>query len=173
MRKVTINLTTTSPAWLRRGGPVLALALLLSLPALAAPRPRQWVKVDTALAPPLPADAAAQPPLRRPAAGRLAELRSQRDFQYVEGKPTGPGWWDRVLAWFWRHLGGALDTRGGRVAWDTLLYGLMGAILVFAVLKLLQVDLTKVFGRAPRSLPLAYEAGQENIHELNFTDALT
>ncbi|RZK61002.1 MAG: DUF4129 domain-containing protein [Hymenobacter sp.] len=77
------------------------------------------------------------------------------------------------MAWLWRHLGNALDTRGGRVAWDTLLYGLMGALLVFAVLKLMQVDLTKVFGRAPRSLPLNYEAGQENIHELNFTDALT
>nr|WP_235998370.1 DUF4129 domain-containing protein [Hymenobacter sp. BT559] len=48
----------------------------------------------------------------------------------------------------------------------------MGATLLFAVLKLLQVDLTKVFGRAPRALPLAYETGQENIHELNFADAL-
>ncbi|MFD1871594.1 DUF4129 domain-containing protein [Hymenobacter bucti] len=160
------------------------LALLLAAGSvLAAPQPpqplRAWQRraaapADTLLAPPLPADAAAQPPLRRPAAERLRTLRNQHDFQYtdVTDAPASPSLWDRLLRWLWSWLGRLLDTRGGHLAWNTLWYGLMGATLVFTVLKLLQVDLTKVFGRAPRSLPLAYEAGQENIHALNFTDAL-
>jgi hypothetical protein len=163
----------------RRRGLVGCLALLLAAGSvLAAPQPqRAWQRrapANTLLAPPLPADAAAQPPLRRPPAGRLQALRRQRDFQYtdVTDVPTKPAVWDRLLSWLWQRLSSLLDTRGGHLAWNTLWYGLMGAILVFAVLKLLQVDLTRVFGRAPRSLPLAYEAGQENIHELNFAEAL-
>jgi hypothetical protein len=154
--------------------------LLVAGSALAAPQPRAWQRlaakpvVDTLLTSPLPADAATQPPLRRPAAERLQKLRGQHDFQYVDvtDAPTKPGLWDRLTSWLWRWLSSVLDTSGGHFAWNALWYTLMGATLVFAVLKLLQVDLTKVFGRAARTLPLAYEAGQENIHELNFTDAL-
>jgi len=171
----------TSPA-LRRWR-VLASGLVLVLVAgsvLAAPQPgrRAWQRrttpADTLLAPPLPADAAAQPPLRRPAAAYLQELRRQRDFRYtdVTDAPASPSLWDQLLGWLWRQLSNLLDTRGGHFVWNILWYGLLGAILVFTVLKLLQVDLTRVFGRASRALPLAYETGQENIHELNFAEAL-
>ena len=153
----------------------LALLALSLATAAAAPRPpRAWrARPDTTQATPLPPDAAAQPPVRRPAASRLQELRGQRDFQYREATPASTdSIWGRLLAWLFRQFGHIFDTKGGRVAWDTIVYGLMGALLVFAVLKLLQVDVTKLFGRAARSLPLAYETGQENIHELDFAEAL-
>lgn len=161
----------------RHLGALLLLSWLLALsalPTLGAPHPpRRWrALVDTASAPPLPADAAAQPPVRRPPAARLRELRGQRELQYVEGTPEGASLWQRLLAWLWGLLSPAFGTKGGRVTGNVIFYGLMAATLVFAVLKLLQVDITRLFGRAPRALPLAYEAGHENIHELNFTDAL-
>ena len=175
--KVNTKRWACSPRRWGHLGAVLLLGWLLALPALGAPRPpRPWrALADTASAPPLPADAAAQPLLRRPAADHLRDLRGQRDFQYTEGTgaPEGAGFWARLMAWLWRWLAPIFNTKGGRVAWDVIFYGLMGGTLIFAVLKLLQVDLTKVFGRAPRSLPLEYEAGQENIHELNFAEALT
>ncbi|RZK61438.1 MAG: DUF4129 domain-containing protein, partial [Hymenobacter sp.] len=93
--------------------------------------------------------------------------------QQGTGAPEQAGFLARLMGWLWRWLAPLLDTKGGRLAWDTIFYGLLGGTLVFAVLKFLQVDLTRVFGRAPRALPLDYEAGQENIHELNFTEALT
>jgi hypothetical protein len=176
MMKVNIKPLALELGRGRHLGALLLLGWLLTLPALGAPRPpRPWrALVDTASAPPLPADAAAQPPLRRPPAARLRDLRGQRDFQYVEGTgaPEGAGFWARLMAWLWRWLAPVFNTKGGRMAWDIIFYGLMGGTLIFAVLKLLQVDLTKVFGRAPRALPLAYETSQENIHELNFAEAL-
>lgn len=165
----------------RQGLASCLVLLLLAGSVLAAPQPGQrvWQRrtpppADSLLATSLPADAAAQPPLRRPAAARLQELSQQHEFQYtdVTEAPANPSLWDRLLRWIWDHLSRLLDTRGGHLVWNTLWYGLMGATLIFAVLKLLQVDITKVFGRAPRALPLAYETGQENIHELNFADAL-
>jgi len=113
--------------------------------------------------------------LRHPAASRLRELRGQRDFDYHQNafaEPAQASFWQRLLHWLWGLLRPSLASQGGQVGWNLLFYGLMAAILVFAVLKFLQVDLTKVFGRATRAQPLAYAAGQENIHELNFADAI-
>lgn len=155
---------------LAAGGPSVALAQ--GPPAVL--RRLASAPVDTTTAPPLPPDAAAPAAVRRPAAARLRELRGQRDFQYTEAakEPATASWWQRLLGWLLRQLGGMQETKGGRVAWNTIIYGLLGAGLVFAVLKLLQVDITRAFGRAPRRLPLAYEAGAENIHELNFAEAI-
>lgn len=177
MRKVN-----TKPR--RRGAhPGGALALLLALaaaPALAAPPqlplaiPALSAPTDTAPPPPLPPDAAVPRPVRRPAASYLRELRGQRDFQYndVREEPAQAGLWARLLRWFFRGLSRLFDTKGGRVAWDVIFYLLIGGGLVYAVLKFLQVDLTRAFGRAPRALPLPYEAGQENIHALDFGQAI-
>jgi hypothetical protein len=44
--------------------------------------------------------------------------------------------------------------------------------LVFVVLKLMQVDITRAFGRSPRQGPLPYDATTEDIHALNFDAAL-
>ncbi|MDJ0365083.1 DUF4129 domain-containing protein [Hymenobacter sp. H14-R3] len=130
-------------------------------------------RADTATAPPLPPDAAPAT-VRRPAAERLRELRGQRDFQYTEvaEEPATASWWQRLLGWVLRQVGGLQSTQGGRVAWNTIFYCLLGAGVVFAVLKFLQVDITRMFGRAPRRAPLAYETSQENIHELNFAEAI-
>jgi hypothetical protein len=156
---------------------VLALSLAAHAHAASLPPrtrlPSVLASADTSLAPPLP-PAAAPTTVRRPAASRLRELRGQRDFDYqdVSEEPAQASFWQRLVRWLWRLLHPALASKGGQLSWDILFYGLMAATLVFAVLKFLQVDLTKAFGRAARAQPLAYEAGQENIHELNFADAI-
>lgn len=158
---------------------LLPLVLAAGLPLLAsgqgsaALRRLAYEPGPTRAVAPLPPDTVA-PPLRRPDAARLRELRGQRDFDYTEvpEEPAQASFWQRALRWFWRRVGRLLATKGGRITWNTLFYGLLGAGLVFAVLKFLQVDLTRAFGRAPRTQPLAYTTGAENIHELNFADAL-
>ena len=163
---------------MRRLPPLFLLTLALAGGPARAQGPA-WhrralaTRPDTALAAPLPPPAAAAA-VRRPAAGRLAELRGQHDFQYVEvrAEPAGVSLWQRLLRWLWGLLAGSRESAGGRTAWDVLFYGLLAAALGFAVLKLLQVDITGAFGRAPRRLPLAYEEGQENIHELDFNQTI-
>ena len=154
------------------GNRMRRLPLLLFLPlALATGPAAAQGPADTTLAAPLPPPAAVAA-VRRPVAARLGELRGQHDFQYrdVREEPTRPSLWQRLLAWLWRLLAGSRDTQGGRTTGDVLFYGLLVAALVYGVLKFLQVDLTRLFGRAPRGLPLGYEEGQENIHELNFEE---
>ncbi|RPD50344.1 DUF4129 domain-containing protein [Hymenobacter sediminis] len=106
--------------------------------------------------------------VRRPQAAHLRDLRGQRDFRYVEVKeksePSGWDWfWLRILHW----LSEMLETPTGRVAWEYGGYAFLVLALGFAVLKFLQVDLTRAFGRAPRRTALSYDTEVEDLHALD------
>lgn len=121
--------------------------------------------------------AAAPPPvqLRQPAAAvaRLDELRQQREFRYVAPKPQAPNAWAEFWARFWDWVGRGLRGPGYHDFWRWVLYAALAAAVVFVVLKLLQVELSAAFGRAPRRTdPLAYDTAPENIHELDFAARL-
>lgn len=125
---------------------------------------------------PLPSDQAAGIGLRQPAAtaARLAELRGQHAFDYHEHpapNEEATSAWGRFWERFFRWLGRQFSWLGNYTYdgfWRWLIYGLLAAAVVFVVLKLLQVDLTRAFGRAPRRAALDYETLSENIHELDF-----
>lgn len=152
--------------------PLLLLSGLLALaapaPAAAAPEPAPKVVP----VPPLPGPAAA-PALRRPTE-RLRALRAERDLTYqeVSANPEQEGLLRRILRWVLQWLSGFRSTKGGNITWNTLFYTVAVGLLVFAVLKFLQLDVTRMFGRSSKAQGLGYELGAENIHELNFPDAI-
>jgi len=115
----------------------------------------------------LPADQTSRVPFRAPAAERLREFRAQREFQYVAVK-SEKSTWDLLWLRFWRWLGELLETRSGKIFWDYGIYAALIAALVFVVLKLMQVDITRAFGREARRAPLSYDAQPEDIHALDF-----
>ena len=112
------------------------------------------------------------------ATARLDELRSQHAFDYREAPPASEeasSAWSRFWNRFFRWLLSKFDWVGGysyEGFWRWVIYGLLAAAVVFVVLKLLQVDLTRAFGRAPRRAALDYETLSENIHELDFPTQL-
>lgn len=106
--------------------------------------------------------------LRLPAPDRLRDFRKQRDFQYVEVKSEQSAW-DLLLARFWHWLSELLETPTGRVVWKYGIYAALIVAAVYVVLKLMQVDLTRAFGRAPRQTALPYDAVPEDIHGLDFS----
>ncbi|WP_161599465.1 DUF4129 domain-containing protein [Hymenobacter nivis] len=162
--------------WLRpavlAGALLAASASVVGAPAPPAARPPAPVPAlaDTATRP-LPADRATALPTRRPDAARLQELRGQREFDYAEAAPRLSAW-DLFWARLWQRVQDWLQQRSYTHFWRWVFYALFVAAGVFVVLKLLQVDLTGVFGRGPRRAPLAYEAAAENIHEVDFTARL-
>ena len=144
---------------------------MLSWAVAAAPaRVQPTEPVTTAarpLAQPLPPDRSTALPPRRPDAARLRELAARREFRYVEPEASTDAW-DAFWARLWHWLNGLFATRSGRFTSKYGLYAAVLAILVFAVLKLLQVDITGAFGRSARRGPLAYYLAAENIHEVDF-----
>ena len=131
-------------------------------PAAAKPTPTESPRPRA-----LPPDRSTVLPARRPNAARLRELAGEREFRYVEPDESTDAWeafWARI----WRWLRDLLDTRAGRVGWKYGVYAALLAALVFAVLKLLQVDITGAFGRSAKLRQLAYDTETENIHEVDF-----
>ena len=153
---------------------VLALGLAVgpavaSGPAGAAPQPvAAKAPANQVRRPkPLPPDRSTPLPRREANAARLRELAAQRPFQYVEPEASTDAW-DAFWARLWRWLGNLFDTPTGRVSGEYAVYAVALATLVFAVLKLLQVDVTGAFGRSGRRGPLAYDTESEDIHAVDF-----
>ena len=157
----------TLPRWFCR---LLVLVLLLSAaPGLAQAAPPAGAKALPALRP----DQGPAPRLRLPDAGRLQELREQREFQYAEDitQPEQSAWdafWARVR----EAIGNWLASRSYNHFWRWIFYGLFVVAGVFIVLRLLEIDFTAMLGRSPRRAALAYDTMAENIHEVDFATRL-
>ena len=166
MRRANINGMRRSRdiVWLL----LLGLSLAAATPGRAKPAGPPTTGTTTRPRPqPLPPDRSTALPPRRPDAARLRQLAAQREFRYVEPNASTDAW-DA----FWARLGHWLDelmsTRAGHFTWKYGIYAAVLAALVFAVLKLLQVDITGAFGRSARRGQLAYGLEAENIHEVDF-----
>lgn len=155
---------------LRRGSLLLGLLLVL-LPG-AAPAQRPTGRQPNANNYRLPPDRSTRVQLRQPAPARLREFRRQREFQYVEVKSEQSAW-DLFWARFWRWVSDLLNTGPGQLVWKYGIYAGLVVALAFVVLKLLQIDFTRAFGRASRPAPLSYDVQNEDIHGLNFEALLT
>lgn len=147
----------------------LCLACAPGPPVLAqSPTPRpQTNQANASRLMALPPDRTMPLPSRRADAARLRELAGQREFTYVEAEANSDAldsFWGRVWRWLNRFKGS--DTGGFEAKY--LWYAAILAALVFAVLKLLEVDITAAFGRSGRRGQLAYDTTLENIHEVNF-----
>ena len=141
-------------------------------PAAPAPaaEPAGSLETDNATikAWPLPPDRSTPLPARQPDEARLRELRTDSRFQYAEAAPESVGLWDRFWYWVGTWFDRLLRTPGGRLTWRYGWYAAVVAALVFAVLKLLKVDLTGAFGRSARRTRLAYDVLSEDIHGVDF-----
>jgi hypothetical protein len=144
----------------------LAGAFAGPAPAKAAPGPHA-AEQPRPRARPLPTDRSTALPARSYDQARLRELAGQRDFRYIEPDQSTNAW-DAFWARLWHWLRNLLGTPTGRVTWKYGVYTAILAALVFAVLKLLDVDVTAAFGRAGRRGALAYDTDTENIHEVDF-----
>ena len=148
---------------------LLVLLVLSAAPSLGQATPHPPVAAAPALQP----DQGPAPRPRLPDAGRLRELRGQREFQYEEDitQPEQSAWdafWARVR----EAIGNWLVSRSYNHFWRWIFYALFVGAGVFIVLRLLEIDFTAMLGRSPRRAAMAYDTMAENIHEVDFATRL-
>ncbi|MFD2786465.1 DUF4129 domain-containing protein [Hymenobacter rubripertinctus] len=159
--------------------------LLLAAPAGAGPGPQlpqppllppadtTVAHSDTRLVP-LPTDTATPARLRPPAAGRLAALARRPEFRYVEPEihsSSDSAWtrfWRELLRWLTALFSGPTYESRGRY----VVYALFAAAFGYVGLRLLRLDITGLFGRRARAVPLPYETLSEDIHRIDFDQEL-
>lgn len=153
----------------------LLLVLLTAGAPLGATPPERGPRVA---APPTTAEAdstrAVRPatvaaPVRRPDAARLAALRARADLRYQP-----PGYrprltaWERFWRWFWDRMGDVFGSSAAGRTYKVLWYVFLVGTLAWVILNVLNLDVSAVFGRAPRAAP-AYDV---DVAESPFTDDL-
>ncbi|MCA8831270.1 DUF4129 domain-containing protein [Hymenobacter pini] len=161
--RVAVLLMVAGSAWAQRPTPPL-----LPVPdSVHRAENRQFVH--------LPADNSGPPVLRRPAAERLNELRAQREFRYVEPEEapsSSSNAWTRFWRQLMRWLEGIFTGEGYENRGRFLVYALFGLAFIYVLLRVLRLDVTGLFGRRSRTLPLPYETAPEDIHAIDFDAAL-
>lgn len=98
---------------------------------------------------------------------RLTEFKNDSDFQY--GRPQeGLTLWDRFLIWFFTTLSRILRYFTRTLPGQILFYGFWSLIILYVVLKLLNIDVKDLFFRSAGYRKVNFKLAEENIHELDF-----
>jgi len=102
---------------------------------------------------------------------KIKDYSVQKDFQYDEQAPTNISWWDRFWRWFWDLLNGALQNKYSGSFVKYLVIVIVAALVIFAVIKLIGLDL-KIFAGKSKAVEVPYDESLENIHEINFNEEI-
>ncbi|MDR6193420.1 DUF4129 domain-containing protein [Siphonobacter sp. SORGH_AS_0500] len=115
---------------------------------------------------------AARPALRQPNAELWKDITTSRDYKYSYDPEPPTGFldeiWQRFLSWLFDFLYSS-TTRTGR-EWIQIAF--IAAIVVFVIYKLIGMDKMGLFKRKSDGVALPYDTLYEDIHAINFQEAI-
>jgi hypothetical protein len=102
---------------------------------------------------------------------QIKDYRVQKEFHYDEEISLNTSWWDSFWRWFWDMINGVLrnEYSGGLIKY--LVIVVIAALVIFAVIKLIGLDLM-IFAGKSKAVDVPYEESMENIHEINFSEEI-
>lgn len=99
---------------------------------------------------------------------KIQKYKNDPAFQYKEVKrPSSPSFFYRLQEWLWRNFWEPLGNPDKHPIRSKIYYLLIALILLYAILKMINADLTGLFQRKPQS-KITFTEVDENIHEMNF-----
>ncbi|MGZ4000420.1 MAG: DUF4129 domain-containing protein [Mucilaginibacter sp.] len=115
--------------------------------------------------------------LRHLDSAALKKYSQDPDFNYThERNEQQMSLWERFWRWFWNWVGRLLSKLpGGGHAATVIKYLLIGALaflVIWLILRLLKIDFMRLFGKRKKEGEIPYSEFIENIHDINFDEAL-
>lgn len=95
----------------------------------------------------------------------------QKEFIYDDVVPATQTLWQKFWSWFWRSVNKILGNKMGGNIVKYILTGLVIAIVVFVIFKLIGIDFKFLSGRS-KIIEVPYQESLENIHEINFDEQI-
>jgi Domain of unknown function (DUF4129) len=106
----------------------------------------------------------------------LQKYSKDPDFNYTVEKTEQISLWDRFWRWFWNWIERLLaKIPGGKHSAAIFKYILMAAfavLVIWLILRLLKINLLQLFKKKKKEDSIPYTEYLENIHEINFDDAV-
>jgi len=116
----------------------------------------------------------------------IKKYRNDPAFKYAENK-AGITLWDRFWAWVWHQwssfwawvdelfrklFGNVSMGHNAASIFKFLILGTAAVLLVYVIFKLLGVNLLKLFKKEKETIEVPYSESLENIHDINFDEAI-
>jgi hypothetical protein len=116
----------------------------------------------------------------------IVKYHKDSAFNYAE-KNTTPTWWDRFWLWVWnvwrnfwdwvaslfqRLFGSVKMGKQAASVFKYVIIGLAAIMIVYVIFKLIGIDLLRIFKKNPTTVEVPYTESIENIHEINFDEAI-
>jgi hypothetical protein len=98
----------------------------------------------------------------------LATLQEHRDFAYIHADLDSDTWWDRFKRWFNSRLAMLFNTgKTTGMVLKVVFYLACGAIVVYALLKLMGIDTSSLFTRKSATAIRATQMAEEDIYAID------
>jgi hypothetical protein len=111
-------------------------------------------------------------PVRLFPVSAINKYKANPDFQYNITIEPAKSLWDRFWDWFWGKVGNILETEAGQNTFKAILITLAVGVLVFFILKLNGMSNIGLFGKKNREEALGYSILEDDIHSINFDEAI-
>jgi hypothetical protein len=106
----------------------------------------------------------------------LQQYSKDPDFNYTIEKSEQLSWWDRFWRWFWDWIERLFPkfSGGNHIAaiFKYLLIGVLACLVVWLLFWILKINFLQLFKKKKNDDSIPYTEYLENIHEINFDDAV-
>ncbi len=111
--------------------------------------------------------------VRRPLESKMIVLKKSKDYQYgVQASQVLDTWWQRLLNQLFHWFANLFTGADNPTFWKTVAYVFIASVVVLVTLKLMGVDFSGLY-RKKNSNEMPFETLGENIHAIDFTEAIT
>lgn len=103
---------------------------------------------------------------------KIEDYKKDKRFQYQEiRRPTQPSFMYRLSEWIWRNIVAPLSNPKKHPVRGTIYYIIIAGILIYAILKLINADIS-LFGSKKAQSQVTFSEVEENIHEMDFNQLI-
>ncbi len=100
---------------------------------------------------------------------KIQEFQDDSDFNYGRAPKLKSNLWQRLLYWILDKLGNIFQFQGVDDMWAKIVfYIIIAGIIIYAILKLAKVDISKVFYKLSDQGNLDFNVSDEDIHQMDF-----
>lgn len=104
--------------------------------------------------------------------GVVKNYHSQKSFQYNRDKAVSKSVIQRIWDWFWDKYYEILGNEGGNSLLKIIMWAFVVLGLTYFLLKVIGMDAFSLFGKKNREKDLGYKILEENLHTINFNEAI-
>ena len=110
--------------------------------------------------------------VREPDAEKQKALLEDSDYRYDRKGPAPKTAWHLFKEWFSNQLDKLINSKGGEIGLQILMYVLIIAALVFIVILLVKNDIRSLLYGKSASIAIDFKEFSEDIHQINFNELI-